>query len=66
MDNKLPDYTVDMHIEDVRILYKSVSYHLDKWSGGEPEEQERLYYMKGWLYRMILDYQFNESPPTST
>jgi hypothetical protein len=55
-----PDYTVDMHIEDVRILYKSVSFHLEKWAGGPAEEQEKLFYMKDWLYRIILDYKFHE------
>lgn len=59
--NKDPDYTVDMHIEDVRILYKSVCFHLEKWSGGPAEEQEKLFYMKDWLYRMILDYKFHQA-----
>ena len=63
MDDNLPDYTVDMHIDDVRILYKSVSYFLERWLGGDTEEQEQLVHMKGLLYRMILDYQFHESSP---
>ena len=63
MDDNLPDYTVDMHIDDVRILYKSVSYFLERWPGGDTEEQEQLVHMKGMLYRMILDYQFHESSP---
>ena len=58
MEDKLPDYTVDMHIEDVRILYNSVCFHLERWSGGDPTEQEKLFYMKDWLYRMILEYKF--------
>ena len=55
-----PDYTVEMHIDDVRILHKSVCFHLEKWPGGPAEEQEKLFYMRDWLYRMILDYNFHE------
>ena len=58
MENK--HYTVDMHIDDIRVLYKSVCFHLEKWPGGDPAEQEHLFYMKDWLYRMVLDYQFHE------
>ena len=63
--NSDPDYTVDMSMDDIRILYKSVCFHLDKWPGGDPTEQDKLVYMKGCLYRMILDYQFHESSPPS-
>jgi hypothetical protein len=36
-------------------LYKSVCFHLDKWAGGDPAEQERLFYTKDWLFRIILE-----------
>ena len=64
--NPDPAYTVDMSMDDIRILYKCVCFHLEKWPGGHPTEQEYLKYMKDCLYRMILDYQFHEpSPPTT-
>ena len=44
--------------EDLHLLYKSVSVHLDKWPGGNPEEQERLQYLKNFLYRVVLEYKF--------
>ena len=49
-----------MSVHDVRILYKSVCVHLDKWLGGCPEEQEHLVSMRDCLYRMILEYNFNQ------
>jgi len=45
--------------EDLHLLYKSVSVHLDKWSGGDSEEQERIKYLKYFLYRIVLEYKFH-------
>jgi hypothetical protein len=59
-----PDYTVNITIEDVRLLYHCVIKRLEMWEGSParpPEEQEHLWYMRDSLYRMILDYQFNQS-----
>ncbi len=44
--------------EDLHLLYKSVSVHIEKWPGGHPEEQERLHYLKNFLYRVVLEYKF--------
>jgi hypothetical protein len=60
MENEedLPFCSLDLDIQDVDVLYRSVCFHLDKWPGGHPEEQERLFAMKDFLYRMILEYKF--------
>ena len=58
--NQDPDYTIEMSVDDIRLLYKSVCFHLDKWPGGDAMEQEYLHHMKGCLYRMILEHKFNE------
>ena len=48
--------------EDLYLLYKSVSFHVEKWAGGDPQEQERIQYLKNFLYRIVLEYKFkNES-----
>ena len=62
MGNDDQDTIVDMSfaIEDVYLTYKSVCVHLEKWTGGEPAEQERLYMLKDFLYRIILEYKFRE------
>lgn len=58
-----PDYTVNLRIEDIRLLHHCVIKRLEMWEGSPArpaEEQEHLWYMRNSLYRMILDYQFNE------
>ena len=61
--NHEPDYTVNLTIEDIRLLHQCVVKRLEMWEGSParpPEEQEHLWYMRDSLYRMILDYQFHE------
>ena len=60
---KQPDYTIDLSIEDVRLLYDCVKRRIEKWEGSPArpvEEQEHLGYMRDSLYRIMLDYQFHE------
>ncbi len=52
-------YEVKMPIQAVNIVYKALSHALDKWPGGEPEEQIELMAMKDNFYRIILDHKFN-------
>ena len=54
----LPYIELQFGPEDLHLLYKSVSVHLDKWPGGDAEEQERLQYLKNFLYRIVLEYKF--------
>lgn len=56
----LPYIELQFGIDDLRLLYKSVSVHVDKWPGGDAEEQERLQYLKNFLYRIVLEYNFNQ------
>ena len=58
-DEDLPYVELQFGIDDLRLLYKSVSVHVDKWPGGHAEEQERLQYLKNFLYRIVLEYQFS-------
>jgi hypothetical protein len=61
--NQEPDYTVNLTIEDIRLLHYCVVKRLETWEGSParpPEEQEHLWYMRNSLYRMILDYRFHE------
>ena len=54
----LPYIELQFGPEDLHLIYKSVSVHLDKWTGGDPEEQERLQYLKNFLYRIVLEYKY--------
>ena len=49
----------ELSVDDVYLLYRSVSFHLDKWAGGDPYEQEALLAMKTFLYRIILEAKFH-------
>ncbi len=60
MDNPNDDVFVqlDLDIEDVHALYRSVCFHYEKWPGGHPDEQAQLSYMKDFLYRIVLEYKY--------
>ena len=57
-DENLPYVELQFGIEDLNLLYKSVSVHYEKWSGGHPDEQERLSYLRNFLYRIILEWKY--------
>ena len=59
MDEETPAYTLDLEIEDVHLLYDCVLKRIENWSGGHPLEQEHLWYLRDWLYRIILEYRFD-------
>jgi len=55
------DYSVNLTIEDIRLLHHCVIKRIEMWEGSParpPEEQEHLWYMRDSLYRMILEYKF--------
>ena len=54
----LPFVELQFGIEDLRLLYKSVAVHYDKWPGGDSEEQARLDYLRNFLYRIILEWKY--------
>ena len=58
-DENLPYIELQFGIDDLRLLYRSVSVHVDKWPGGDAEEQERLQYLKNFLYRIVLEYKYS-------
>ena len=47
--------------EDLYLIYKSVSVHLDKWVGGHPHEQERLQYLKNFCTELCLNISLKRS-----
>ena len=63
MNDNQPDYTVNLTIEDIRLLYHCVEQGIKYWPGSPARpvgEQERMWYLRDSMYRMILDYQFNQ------
>ena len=60
--NQEPDYKIDMSIGDVYLLYHCVQETIRTWPGSPArpaEEQEHLWYLRDWLYRMIFEYKFD-------
>ena len=55
------DYSVNLTIEDIHLLHHCVLRRIEKWEGSparHPAEQEHLWYLRDSLYRMILEYKF--------
>lgn len=57
------DYTINLRIEDIRLLRDCVLKRIESWEGypARPrEEQEHLWYLRDSLNRIVLDYNFRE------
>ena len=55
------DYTVSLTIEDIHLLHHCVLKRIENWEGSparHPMEQQHLWYLRDSLYRMILEYKF--------
>ena len=58
------DYTMHMHIRDVRLMSYCVEQAIKYWPGAPArpyEEQQQLDHMKRQFQRMLLDHQFHNS-----
>ena len=52
-------YNIELPIQAVRIIHKGLKQAVDKWSGGDPSEQEDLFTMRDHFYRIILEHSFS-------
>ncbi len=60
-EEKYYDYQVQLRIEDIRLLHHCVQKRIETWEGSparNPTEQEHLWFLRDSLYRMILEYKF--------
>ena len=48
-------YNLDITKDGLALIYRSVCFHLEKWPGGHPGEQEALVQLKDNLFRIILE-----------
>tara|TARA_R110002020_G_scaffold54452_5_gene151834 strand:- start:2167 stop:2364 length:198 start_codon:yes stop_codon:yes gene_type:complete len=63
-ESNLPDFTMYVTIDDVRVLHYSVEEAIRMWPGSPArphEEQEQMWKIRDHLYRMILDYSFEHN-----
>ena len=57
MTDPKPTLQFDLDLDAIRLLHRSVSFHLEKWPGGtDPREQEALQQMKTLLTAALLEY----------
>lgn len=54
---------LDITKDGLELIYKSVCVHLDKWSGGDANEQVALGHLKNNLFRILLERQFPPKNP---
>jgi hypothetical protein len=52
-------YHLELPIEAVRIIHMGLTQAVDKWSGGDPQEQEDLLAMRDHFYRIMLEHRFS-------
>ncbi len=52
-------YSIELNIRGIRLIHTGLSQAVQKWSGGEPQEQENLIVMRDNFYRLILEHQFD-------
>ena len=51
-------YSIELNIRGIRLIHTGLTQAVEKWTGGEPEEQEDLISMRDNFYRMVLEHQF--------
>ena len=59
MEDESQYYRLELPIEAVRIVHTGLRQACEKWSGGEPVEQEDLLTMRDHFYRIILEHSFS-------
>ena len=52
-------YHLELSIEAVRIIHMGLTQAVEKWSGGDPQEQEDLLAMRDHFYRIMLEHRFS-------
>ncbi|AKN59877.1 hypothetical protein WB44_00630 [Synechococcus sp. WH 8020] len=57
------DLRIDLSLSpaDLRLLLDAVSYRLERWPGGEPDQQEGLHTMQTLLQAAILEANFGST-----
>ena len=52
-------WSIELNIKGIRLIHNGLSQAVEKWSGGDPEEQQNLIAMRDNFYKLILEYQFD-------
>ena len=52
-------WSIELNIKGIRLIHKGLSQAVEKWSGGDADEQADLISMRDNFYKLILEYQFD-------
>ena len=52
--------SIELNIDAIRLIHTGLSQAVEKWSGGDPQEQQDLITMRDNFFRLILENQFDE------
>ena len=52
-------WSIELNIKGIRLIHKGLSQAVEKWSGGDSDEQADLIAMRDNFYKLILEYQFD-------
>ena len=51
-------YSIELNYEGIKLIYVGLRQAVEKWSGGNPDEQQNLIAMRDNFYKLLLEYQF--------
>ena len=51
-------YSIELNYRGIKMIHESLSQAVEKWSGGDPNEQQDLIAMRDNFYRLLLEYRF--------
>ena len=51
-------WSIELNIKGIRLIHQGLSQAVEKWSGGNPQEQQDLMDMRDNFYRLLLEYRF--------
>ena len=54
-------YHLELPIQAVRCIHTGLKQAVDKWAGGDPQEQADMISMRDHFYRIILEHKFSNS-----
>ena len=61
MTDSRPTLQFELDVDAIRLLHRSVRFHLEKWPGGpDPQEQEDLHRLQTLLYAAPLECSFDQ------
>ena len=54
-DENLPYVELQLDINDVHLIYRSMDKMLETWPGGHPQEQEDIDFLETQFTKMVLE-----------